>query len=375
MKKLIVIMTPISFGGGEQQVSLQLKYLKKFGYEIEVFNLSKSKRFEEELEKYKIPYTTLSDKNLGFSPSLKDYTFHLITNILKVFNSKLRNIEKNSIIWAHGFEAAIFAFLIKKVYKINFSVFTRHSMPNHNISKLKKIIYLKILSSYDLIVSVSCKVNERMKNMYPTLKEKMYSIPNGIELEKFNIKSDIKLKNKLGFRTEDIIGIYVARFTPLKNHEFLIQLIKQVNNQKFKLLLIGDGEEKHNIIQLVNRYNLNNRVKIIEYVEHDKIPFYLKISDFCLFPSKTEGLSISIIESLASGLPVVMFEDIYLDKFKEGVMIAKNKNDFISITKKLIEDKSFLENKKLKALTVSQNFDIRNVVDNYINLFKKKGLI
>ena len=375
MKKLIVIMTPISFGGGEQQVSLQLKYLKKFGYEIEVFNLSKSKRFEEELEKFNIPYTTLSDKNLGFSPSLKDYTFHLITNILKVFNSKLRNIEKNSIIWAHGFEAAIFAFLIKKVYKINFSVFTRHSMPNHNISKLKKIIYLKILSSYDLIVSVSCKVNERMKNMYPTLKEKMYSIPNGIELEKFNIKSDIKLKNKLGFRTEDIIGIYVARFTSLKNHEFLIQLIKQVNNQKFKLLLIGDGEEKHNIIQLVDRYNLNNRVKIIEYVEHDKIPFYLKISDFCLFPSKTEGLSISIIESLASGLPVVMFEDIYLDKFKEGVMIAKNKNDFISITKKLIEDKSFLENKKLKALTVSQNFDIRNVVDNYINLFKKKGLI
>jgi len=375
MKKLIVIMTPISFGGGEQQVSLQLKYLKKFGYEIEVFNLSKSKRFEEELEKFNIPYTTLSDKNLGFSPSLKDYTSHLITNILKVFNSKLRNIEKNSIIWAHGFEAAIFAFLVKKVYKINFSVFTRHSMPNHNISKLKKIIYLKILSSYDLIVSVSCKVNERMKNMYPTLKEKMYSIPNGIELEKFNIKSDIKLKNKLGFRTEDIIGIYVARFTPLKNHEFLIQLIKQVNNQKFKLLLIGDGEEKHNIIQLVNRYNLNNRVKIIEYVEHDKIPFYLKISDFCLFPSKTEGLSISIIESLASGLPVVMFEDIYLDKFKEGVMIAKNKNDFISITKKLIEDKSFLENKKLKALTVSQNFDIRNVVDNYINLFKKKGLI
>lgn len=375
MKKLIVIMTPISFGGGEQQVSLQLKYLKKFGYEIEVFNLSKSKRFEEELEKFNIPYTTLSDKNLGFSPSLKDYTFHLIINILKVFNSKLRNIEKNSIIWAHGFEAAIFAFLVKKVYKINFSVFTRHSMPNHNISKLKKIIYLKILSSYDLIVSVSCKVNERMKNMYPTLKEKMYSIPNGIELEKFNIKSDIKLKNKLGFRTEDIIGIYVARFTSLKNHEFLIQLIKQVNNQKFKLLLIGDGEEKHNIIQLVNKYNLNNRVKIIGYVEHDKIPFYLKISDFCLFPSKTEGFGMSIIESLASGLPVVMFEDVYLDKFKEGVMIAKNKNDFISITKKLIEDKSFLENKKLKALTVSQNFDIRNVVDNYINLFKKKGLI
>ena len=63
-------------------------------------------------------------------------------------------------------------------------------------------------------------------------------------------EKDYVLKESLGFSKKDIVAIYVSRLSSVKNHKFLIKLIKKINIENFKLLIIGEGEEKNNLINL-----------------------------------------------------------------------------------------------------------------------------
>ena len=169
-----------------------------------------------------------------------------------------------------------------------------------------------------------------------------------------------------------MLAIYVARFTKLKNQIFLLDLIKKINHDNFKLLLLGDGEEKENIKNKIELYSLENKVKLLGHINNEEIPKILSIADIALFPSIKEGFGISILEKMASKLPVVIFKNIYLQEFEDGIIISNDEDEFIYNSNKLLKNIEFRKMYSNKAFRVAQKFDIRNIVKQYDNLIREK---
>jgi len=372
MAKVIIFQTPVRYGGGEKQLALLSKEFKKRNLDFWIINLAKSQEFEAELKKEGINFLTITNKTLGDSPSKKKYFLHLFLLILKVFNKNVKQLWRESnVVWARDFPANFFAyFLIKLFGKRNKKfIYSRHFYKNPE-SGITKMIYEKVLSEFDVLIGVSSMVSDSLEHSFPKLKDKIVTIPNGIDVSPFKTnKPKEELRKDLKLPAGEVLGIYVARFTPNKNHVLLIEVLREIKN--FKIILIGDGETREEFLNRIKKENLEERVIYLGYVKNEIIPYYLKAVDFCLFPSKGEGFSNAILEAITAGLPTIIFKDIYSAEYGLDILVAKDEKEFIEITKKLIENGNFRKELGEKVKLWSKNFDIANICENYLKLFNE----
>lgn len=137
-------------------------------------------------------------------------------------------------------------------------------------------------------------------------------INNGIDINKF-IYSDSerkKMRYKLGLTENMLLIGHVGRLTEAKNHSFLLDVFKELHklNSNSRLILVGDGELKYQIKEKIERLGLQDSV--IMYGSSSNIRALLSSMDIFLFPSKWEGLGISIVEAQCNGLPCYISENI-----------------------------------------------------------------
>jgi glycosyltransferase involved in cell wall biosynthesis len=373
MAKVVIFHTPVRFGGGEKQLILISKEFLKNNLDFMIICLAKSNEFEEELRKNNINFITISNKELGDSPRKKDYLKHLFFLFFEIFNKNLRKIYREArIIWARDFPANFFVYLLVKILgKGNKKfIYSRHAYKNPE-KGIVKIVYEKVLNNFDVILGISSFVSVSLGETFPKLKNKIITIPNGIDSSLFEItKSKEELRKELDLPINEILAIYVARFTPDKNHLFLLEILENVAN--FKIILIGDGETREEFLKEARRRNSEERVIYKGYMSPNLVPFYLKAADFCIFPSKKEGFSNAILEAMAAGLPVVIFKDIYSEEYGENILRALTKEKFIEYTKNLCENEEL--RKQLGELNkefVKNNLDIRIVIKKYLEIFEK----
>ena len=150
--------------------------------------------------------------------------------------------------------------------------------------------------------------------MYPVsiLQSKHYHMArNAIDVSKYNynphVRADVRQRLKISDDTF-VIG-HVGRFTYQKNHEFLINVFKEVH-QKVKdsvLLLIGEGPDEGFIKQKVKELQLNDNVIFLG--RRNDVPKLFQAMDCFVLPSRFEGLPIVGIEAQAAGLPC-LFSDV-----------------------------------------------------------------
>lgn len=136
-------------------------------------------------------------------------------------------------------------------------------------------------------------------------------VPNAVDVEKY-VYSSVKaeqVRKSLGLRKDIVVG-HVGRFDSAKNQAFLVDIfaecIKLLPN--IKLLLIGDGDEKKEIENKVQRLGLKDKV-IFTGVRTD-VNELLQAMDIFVFPSLYEGLPVTMIEAQAAGLPCVISDHV-----------------------------------------------------------------
>src|SRR5699024_1840211 len=88
-----------------------------------------------------------------------------------------------------------------------------------------------------------------------------------------------------------------------KNHETIIKAISIINDPNIHYLIIGIGELKKYLVELVEKLNLESNVHFLGY--NTNVEDYYHSSDVFAFPSKREGLGLAAIEAMASGLPLI----------------------------------------------------------------------
>lgn len=129
-------------------------------------------------------------------------------------------------------------------------------------------------------------------------------LTNAIPVEKFkyNVKQRGCVRNRYTIQPNTLILGMVARFSGQKNHMFALDLMKILKEKacNAKLLLVGDGELKNEIVKKVKDLSLEDEVVMTGVV--NDVHNYLQAMDVVLMPSFNEGLGIALIEAQVNGL-------------------------------------------------------------------------
>ena len=166
----------------------------------------------------------------------------------------------------------------------------------------------------DLVIAISEAVKEHLIADFKVVPDKIRLVRNGIDLEKSKIKeslpagrqekSKIELKRIFGLKEGPVVGI-IARLSEVKGHIYLIQAMKKVIAQipEVQLLSVGDGAIKKELENLARGLGILERINFVPAVADAREA--LSAMDVFVMPSLQEGLGLSIMEAMLSGLAVI----------------------------------------------------------------------
>lgn len=140
----------------------------------------------------------------------------------------------------------------------------------------------------------------------------------GVDNKLFNnIDEDWKEKREsIGIKDNDFMILSVGELNKNKNHQVIIKAISRLKNKEIKYVICGQGSLEKKLKDLVVECNLQAQVIFLGF--RNDIPELLNAADLFAFPSYREGLSLSLMEAMASGLPCVV------SKIRGNVDLIKN---------------------------------------------------
>ncbi len=171
-------------------------------------------------------------------------------------------------------------------------------------------------------------------------------------------------RNELGIPADATVLLSVGELNDNKNHETVIRAIEDMD---VYYLIAGKGYLQDHLQSVINNLKLEERVKLLGY-RTDVVELY-KIADAFIFPSFREGLSVALMEAMASGLPVACSRirgNTDLIDENGGVFFDPQKRDeCVASIKKLLDPSS----KEFGSYNEKKIEDYRN---DYINSLLKK---
>lgn len=193
-------------------------------------------------------------------------------------------------------------------------------------------------------------------------KQKFHVINNAIDIQKYQYNENIrnKIRKELNIDDKFVIG-HVGRFSEQKNHEFLIEIYKEITKieKESILLLIGEGELKKEIEEKVNKYKIADRVIFLGTT--DKINEYYQAMDLFILPSKFEGLPVVGVEVQANGLPCILSNNITKEiKINDNVFFLdiSNLKTWVEYILR-IEKENAGRQKNIKSIEKNYNIEIQ----------------
>jgi glycosyltransferase involved in cell wall biosynthesis len=115
-------------------------------------------------------------------------------------------------------------------------------------------------------------------------------------------KMAIEWRRKLGLDDNDLVLLFAGKFEPRKNPFFLIELMKIIESNNVKLLIVGNGPLEYYLKQNLHNYNC---VTFLDFQNQSLMPILYRMADFYILPSVSETWGLAINEALASGTKVI----------------------------------------------------------------------
>ena len=169
-------------------------------------------------------------------------------------------------------------------------------------------------------------------------------------------KSDMKCKK----------FIAAGRFTYQKGFDLLIESFNKFCSldQEWKLMIIGEGEEKKNIESLISKYGIEDRVEIHGFT--DDIKSYFLQASILLLPSRWEGMPMIVLESLEMGTPIISYDITAINGLisnnVEGIVVNKfNTDEFSDAMFELANSIDKRIDMSNSAIKKSNEFSIDNI--------------
>lgn len=181
--------------------------------------------------------------------------------------------------------------------------------------------------------------------------DRYFTVKNAIETSKYLLDKTQrnKLRKQLKIEKNIKLFVHVGRLHESKNHIFLLKMFAALSQvmPDSELLIIGDGDLADEIKQEIKHLNLKQKVKMLG--ARNDIPNILNAADVFLFPSKWEGLPVTVVEAQAAGLPCFVSDKITKEvgiselvqflPIDEGVEVWINAIQKADLSRKNVQDK------------------------------------
>jgi len=285
--KILIIINSLKPGGAEKQAVVDANALLQRGHQVTV-------AFHQYGE-----FNSLLDKDI------KQYRIKKKNEILASFQLFCHLLfNKYDIIHSHMFWAEKVSTLPGKLtgHKL---IFNEHGLGLWR--KWYHILVMKFISIFADKIINSCDATKNIRLKREKInKYKLITVYNSFELK--TNKKDIGPLNQFSEDEKEFIIGFVGRFNYVKRLEFFLQIAEILKDKiaKFKIVMVGDGEESKKIKEEILKRNLKNYFYIPGFVLNTA--WYYNIFDIFVLPSIREAFSVSLLESGASGITTIAFD-------------------------------------------------------------------
>jgi glycosyltransferase involved in cell wall biosynthesis len=188
-------------------------------------------------------------------------------------------------------------------------------------------------------------------------------IPTGITVNRvIEASAMTTFRETWKLSVEDKVCIFVGRLGKEKNVYFLLDAFAKLHqeNPKTKLILVGDGPEREPLRSHAEKLHILDVVVFCGYLGHEDVFVAYAASDVILFPSKTETQGLSLLEGMSIGKPAVCLNALGVKQLLEnecgGFLTEENIADYVTATKKLLDDPALYTQKSIEAKSRASEF-------------------
>lgn len=368
-------------------ISLTKRFLEKAGYEVYVFTFGGGDYQDDEPNIIRTRGMPLVDTGLYFSARHSSQAQKL-----------LRNMDIIHV--HHPFTSGQLAIRYCRAQGIPL-IFTNHTrydlyahaylpmVPDALGDAFLRAYLPSFCKACDLVIAPSPGLKEVLIKL--GVEASIEVIPNGVDIKPFQSVEGSIPRNELGFKDEDVILTYMGRIGPEKNLPFLLRAFAGIAGayDNAGLLIIGDGAEREDLEDRVRIMGISDRVRFTGMIPYPDLPAYMSVADAFVTASVTEVHPLSVIEALASGLPVVGIQSPGVgDTIEDGVTgFLAPEEDLAAFTAKLsrmVTDHETRQKMSQQAIDTSKIYSIENttqiMIDRYQKLYldyagRKRGIL
>ncbi len=294
------------------------------------------------------------------------------------FSACLRLVRKErvALIHAHEFSAILCGWIVATLAGVPF-VATVHGK-NYFWEKLRRRIAYRLVSRRGTMVAVSQDLKRFICEKVGVAAERVEVIYNGVGQAQTVTDDEVQeCKAELGISEfYPVLGV-VGSLYLVKGHRFLISAMSEIIRRwpGAVLLVIGRGELEASLKAQVERLGIGANVRFLGM--RQDVPRLLSVLDAFVLPSLSEGLSLALLEAMASGKPVVATlvggNPELIDHGRTGFLVQpEDAKDLAANLVKLLSDPGMMQQFGRQGVErVRQHFSLEQTVDQYSDLYAR----
>lgn len=241
--------------------------------------------------------------------------------------------------------------------------------PKNILAKIYEQVFVRfVLNRVDKAVVLSESDREHFFSLGMP-KDKISIIPNGIDTKVF-VRPDSQqleeFKNRLGVKSPIIL--YLAVISERKGIFDLIRAFENINDNKYTLLVVGDGPDKGRAVELAESLNLTDRIIFTGKLSFSDLICAYSSAEVYVLPSYFEGMPTTVMEALVLGCPVIA-TDIpgVKDNFKDVATLVPP-GDATTLAKTIEE---ILQNKPVvNSDALREKYEGKKVFEKYDKIYE-----
>ncbi|MDP3103967.1 MAG: glycosyltransferase family 4 protein [Candidatus Methanoperedens sp.] len=205
---------------------------------------------------------------------------------------------------------------------------------------------------------------------------KLSVIPAGVDLERFNPQVDgSAIREKYGIKKDEILLFFMGWIYEFSGMKEVAESISTTNNEKIKLMIVGEGDLYEPLLKMRSEKNLDGRLILTGKVPFGDIPKYLAAADICLLPAYKNEIMMNIVpikiyEYMAMGKPVIATALPGIQKefgFDGGINYIENPGDALEKSMWLKKGNK-IEDEGKKAYSYVNDLTWDSITDDFENI-------